>query len=140
MEEPITKFIEATWTGQNAHVAKWDLQVVNWIFTLHAGGIAGGLTYAASKGSSAGVFWSLVFFAAGLLLIVIFGAIMIYDAFASQRKFHEVVRRYHAGEATADEVFNWDTSSQTVVPAEIVGWISGLSAIPGVCFLIAAIA
>jgi hypothetical protein len=72
------EFIENSWKSRWDWILQTQNQVVNWIFAVHGGGIAGLLTYAASKNSPCSLRVGLAAFSLGLVLIVLFGVCMYY--------------------------------------------------------------
>src|SRR5947208_11119942 len=72
------EFIDTSWKNKWDSILQAQNQVLNWIFAVHGGGIAGLLAFAASKGSSCSVKLGLGAFTAGLLLIVLYGVFMFY--------------------------------------------------------------
>lgn len=72
------EYIEATWKNQWDSILQSQNQIIGWIFTLHGLGLAGLLTFAASKTTSFSVVLGAVFFITGLVLIMVYGTLMYY--------------------------------------------------------------
>lgn len=135
------RYITESWKGLAASVKVRDHQFMNWLFTLHAGGVAGGLSYAASKGAGPCLLWSIGIFACSLILILIFGAKMFYNESALFSQFQELVKRYYTDRATWEELEEWESKRPSIHKGpERMAWIAGLSVLPAVLLLIIAIA
>lgn len=125
------EYITRSWSSRWKFILQTQNQIVNWIFAVHGGGIAGLLTFAASKGSTCSVKIGLGAFSLGLLLIVLFGAFMFYFEFSSFRRY-----RYHVEELFKDRI-DWNEflkrheDPEKYLTCEFLAWVSGICGIIG---------
>lgn len=127
------EFINRSWKDRWESIIQAQNQVVNWLFAVHGGGIAGLLAFASSKGASCSVKVGFVAFTGGLILIVAYGASMFYLESHYFYRFRSDVRDVFAG------VIDWDEFSRRLDKApdkypicEFLAWASGLLGLVGV--------
>ena len=127
------EFIDRSWKDRWESILQAQNQVVNWLFAVHGGGIAGLLAFAASKGSSCSVKVGLVAFSVGLVLIVFFGVAMFYFESHYFYRFRDDVREFFGG------TIDWAEFSRRLSrapdkywPCELLAWVSGLLGAVGV--------
>jgi hypothetical protein len=124
------------WNG----VSQAQNQVVNWIFAVHGGGIAGLLTFAASKGSSCSVKVGVGAFVAGLILIVIYGAAMFYAEVHYYRAYRRDVEELFDGTINWNEFSNREHARPNWYwYCELLGWLSAVAGLMGVSMALVAI-
>ena len=133
-------YISATWKLKSEGIQRSQSQVMNWLFTVHGGGIAGLLTYAASRDVSCSIKIGLGMFSSGLLLIVIYGILMFYLQGYYFKRYRE------NAEELLSEVIEWPEfvarlKAQPVrfIVCEIIAWLSFFLGIGGVAALVTAI-
>lgn len=133
-------YISSTWKLKSEGVQRAQSQVTNWLFTVHGGGMAGLLTYAASRDASCSVQIGLGMFSAGLLLIVIYGIWMFYQQGKYFRRYRENAEELLSG-AIEWPKFIERLKAQPVrfIGCEVIAWLSFVSAIGGVAALVTAV-
>jgi hypothetical protein len=134
------EFIDRSWRDRWQSILQVQNQIVNWIFTVHGGGIAGLLAFAASKGSSCSVKLGLISFAGGLVLIVSYGAAMFYYESHYFYRFRDDVREFFGGTIDWPE-FNrrLSRSPDKYWPCELLAWASGVLGVVGIVAAVIAI-
>ena len=134
------EFIDVSWRNKWDGIMQSQNQVVNWVFAVHGGGIAGLLAFASSKGSSCSVKIGIGAFSFGLILIVVYGVCMFYLEAHHFSKFRKDV----------DELFtntiDWTEFSRReearpdrYTACELLAWGSGICALVGVLTAVVAI-
>jgi len=122
------QFISESWKNRWEGVLQAQSQVMNWLFALNTGGVAGALTYAASKETTLFIALALFAFSTGLLCMIGFAACMYYreeDAYISFRSDAEALYgdRITWGELIARD----DKRPLKYKICEVFAWIAGIS-------------
>jgi hypothetical protein len=81
MENPTKEqigYIKSQWRGKWDGALNAQNQILNWLFAVQGGGLAGTLTYASVQNPTCGICVAVVGFSAGLVLIVSYGARFFY--------------------------------------------------------------
>jgi hypothetical protein len=126
------EYVDTSWKNRWESVLQTQNQVVGQIFTVHGGGIAGVLAFAASKGSSVSVVTSLGAFSLGLVLIVVYGVCMYYFEARYFFRFRNAAKEFLAGSAEWNEFLRRSDSPDKYPACEYLAWGSGLLGILGV--------
>lgn len=133
--EPIKEWIAETWKLRSEGLMSHQAQILNWVFTVNLGGVAGTLTFLSTAQGSR-ICWavsSLIAFSLGLLSLLAYGTIMFYVCASGYHRFRNIVDDYYSGKETLPSF--WKKANE--VPeksksAEIAAWLSGLLAVIGV--------
>lgn len=126
------EFIDTSWKNRWESILQAQNQVVNWLFAVHGGGIAGLLAYAASKSASCSVKVGLGAFTGGLVLIVLYGVFMFYFESHHFYRFRDDVKQLYAGSIDWPEfVKRLDRAPDKYLTCEILAWVSGILGLVG---------
>lgn len=136
---PVQDWIAETWKLKSEGLMSHQAQILNWVFTVNLGGVAGTLTFlSAAQGAKIHwAFWSLITFSLGLLSLLLYGTIMFYFCSKNYHAFRKAVDDYHTRKETLPNF--WKKANE--IPeksrsAEIAAWLSGLFAVAGVILAI----
>lgn len=125
-------YITRSWSNQWEFILQTQNQVVNWIFAVHGGGIAGLLTFAASKGAATcSVKLGLAAFSLGLLLIVLFGVFMYYFEISSFQRYRGYVEELYKDGIDWSEFLTRQKAPDKYLTCELLAWFSGACGIVG---------
>lgn len=126
------EFIESTWKNRWESILQAQNQVVNWLFAVHGGGIAGLLAYAASKSAAFSVKVGLGAFTGGLVLIVFYGVFMFYFESHHFYRFRNDVKELYAGSIDWSEFSRrLDGTPDESRTCEVLAWASGILGLVG---------
>jgi hypothetical protein len=125
-------YISETWKDRWAFILQSQNQLVNWLFTLHAGGIAGLLTFAATRTATDSVKYGIIAFCLGLIAIIIYGTLMLYLEEIEFRDFKNNVSQLYRCKIDWAEFMQKEQSRPLKHwPCVLAGWSSGLLALIG---------
>ena len=134
------EYIDTSWKNRWESILQAQNQVVNWLFAVHGGGIAGLLAFAASKGSSCSIKVGLSAFTVGLVLIVLYGTFMYYFESYHFYRFRDAVKELFAGSIDWSEFSRRiDRSPDKYRTCEYLAWTSGVLALIGLVAAVVAI-
>jgi len=132
--------IETIWRKKWEFILQAQSQIVNWLFAVHGGGIAGMLSYAASKGPSCYLKIGLGAFSLGLVLIILFGVFLLYWEENHFIKFRRDVDKLYRRETDWLEFLNREAKRPDKYRScEILAWLSGICGVTGVIMAVLAI-
>ncbi|MDD2710717.1 MAG: hypothetical protein PHV34_22280 [Verrucomicrobiae bacterium] len=133
---PITsEWLSKTWRDRAAGVLSHQKQIINWLFAVNTGGVAGMLTLISAGKGNVCITLAVSFFAVGLIAICLYAAWMFYFALRHFLRFQEIVNDYYADPTKVAEF--WEKLKKLPVfstPAELIAIFSGVAAIAGVVF------
>ena len=122
----------ACWRGDNGWLSTFSRyvsgchQVINWLFAVHGGGIAGTLTFASAKNASFSVLLALIAFSLGLVMIVCYGAFMYYLELQHFSRFRSDVFELYGNKINWPEFIKRETSRpEKYRVCEVLAWSSG---------------
>ncbi len=125
-------YISETWKDRWAFILQSQNQLVNWLFTLHAGGIAGLLTFAATRPATESVKYGINAFCLGLIAIIIYGTLMLYLEEIEFRDFkNNVSQLYRCKIDWAEFMHRENSRSLKHWSCVVAGWSSGILALAG---------
>ena len=134
------EYIDVTWRNKWDSIIQNQNQVLNWIFAVHGGGIAGLLAFAASKGSSCSLVVGLTAFTVGLVLILVYGVCMFYFESHYFYRFRDEVKELHAGRIDwAEFIRRRNIDPDRYRTCELLAWLSGICGLVGVITAICAV-
>jgi hypothetical protein len=134
------EFIDSSWKNRWESILQAQNQVLNWIFAVHGGGIAGLLAFAASKGSSCSVKFGLLAFSVGLVLIIVYGVLMFYFEVRHFQKFRSDIDNLFAGSIEWSKFSEREASRPNRYRiCEILAWVSGICGLVGIIAAVTAI-
>lgn len=126
-------YVSAAWKNRWDWILHTQNQILNWIFAVHAGGIAGMLTFAASAGGSTWIITGLTAFSIGLVLTVLYGVVMYYEEQRDFRSFKADSNALFSKEINWDEFCRRDNlRPEKHGLCEIIAWASGLVGLLGI--------
>lgn len=122
-----SSYIDSSWRGKWEGVIQAQHQVINWLFAVHGGGIAGTLTFASAKNASFSVLLALIAFSLGLVMIVCYGAFMYYLELQHFSRFRSDVFEFYRNEINWPEFIKRETSRpEKYRVCEVLAWSSGV--------------
>ena len=129
-------YVNSLWRDKWEGVIQAQNQVVNWLFAVHGGGIAGTLTYASVKSASCGILLALISFALGLIAIVVYGAFMYYLESRYFRQFRSDVSEFYKASIDWPEFIAREKSRpEKYRECEVLAWSSGVLGFLALVFL-----
>lgn len=134
--------IDTTWRAKWDGIVQAQNQVLNWLFAVHGGGIAGVLTFAASEHGKGlcSVKVGLGAFSLGLFLLVMFGVCMFYFESRGFFTFRNEVNELFAGNMDWTEYSKRrEKEPDKYRTCEILAWGSGACGVVGIVAAIVAI-
>jgi len=145
MDDPAV--IKEQWARvDSAWKAKWDglmqaqTRVMNWLFTVPGAGMAGTLTFASKGGAGSLTIWSLLSFAAALVTVVAYSAVMYYAERRHVYSFQADVRQCSEGKITLQEVWSRDSKRPNHTKwGEVLAWLSATFSSTGLALLAVAV-
>ena len=133
-------YIDSLWRNKWEGVIQAQNQVINWLFAVHGGGIAGTLTYASAKSASCGILLALILFALGLITIVVYGAVMYYLESIYFRQFRSDVSEFYKKSIDWNKFIAREKDRpEKYRQCELLAWSSGGLGILALVFLSIAI-
>jgi hypothetical protein len=143
MEDPNKEqlaYIESRWRGRWDGVIGAQNQLVNWLFAVQGGGLAGTLTYASAQNEACGIGVALFGFSLGLVLIVIYGARFFYLEARYFKAFRTDASEFLAKKIDWPEfIARENARPDWYRDCERLAWGSGLSGLIGLVGLAVAI-
>lgn len=138
------EYINTEWVRRWDGVIQSQNHILNWLFTMNTGGVAGSLAFASKSAPNApSVAAPLVLFSLGLLCLVVYAACMFYLEAHYFQQFKVNVKALHEA---SDKAAAW---YQFVLKegqrpdkyriCEVLAWIGGLAGAAGVLTLACAI-
>lgn len=125
-------YVDASWRNCWKAVISAQDHLINWIFLVQGGGIAGLLTFAASRGSSCTVVVAFAAFVLGLILIVAYGVAMYYLEAHAYRVFRIDAEAVTSGAIEWPEFIRRQAARPDSYPiCEWLAWASGLLGLAG---------
>lgn len=121
-------YIDSRWRGMTSSVDSTKSVILNYLFTLNAGGLAAALAYLASRHGTWHTTIAIVFFALGLLAITVRAALDYYGCEECFGKFRNCAKSFYQGDSSWDDV-----TKETPAPRfsdcsfHLLGWASGLA-------------
>ena len=119
--------IQSSWKERWEGVIQAQNQVLNWLFAVQGGGLAGTLTYASSKPATCGTRLAMLGFAIGLVLIVVYGAVYYYTERAFFRAFRRDALEFYSRKIKWTEFAAREAKRPDhYVLCELLAWGSGI--------------
>jgi hypothetical protein len=119
--------IETRWKNYWEGVTQAQHQILNWLFTMNTGGVAGVLAYAAAKSAGPAIITALVLFSTGLLCLIGHAACMYYAEVNAHRGYRKDLSEYYAEKISWDEFQGRDAKRPDRHPiCEVLAWTSAV--------------
>src|SRR6267154_2064343 len=90
------QYIDTQWKGQWDGVLQSQNHVVNWLFTINTGGLAGTLAIASKGSGSPWLYVALYMFCAGVMFMAGYAGAMYYGEKASFEGFRKNLTAFYA--------------------------------------------